>query len=278
MYDSRSMADAATHALPLPRELAAHRLPQYRIVAGDELSIEPADFTRSLRLPGDLTVRADGTVDLGRYGRLEASGRTIDQVRGDVVKRLKDESGEPIPVNVSLVEPSGQNFYVIGEVNSPGAYPLKGHETTLDGIIAAGGLTDRADRRAILLNRPTPPEECRIVMPICYRHIVQLGDTSTNYQLQPGDRIYVPSLTFWEEMRQTFFPSTGDRCPRCAPPQYPCPPGAQPAQEMIISEPTLAPPAVVPTPESNASLLERLFQVRSASGLSGRTSSTRALP
>ena len=38
-----------------------------------------------------------------------------------------------------------------------------------------------------------PPDGCRVVLPICYDNIVQLGDTSTNYQLAPGDRIFVPS-------------------------------------------------------------------------------------
>ena len=43
-------------------------------------------------------------------------------------------------------------------------------------------------------------EGCRVVLPVCYRQIVQLGDTTTNYQLQPGDRIYVPSQGFCESL------------------------------------------------------------------------------
>jgi len=38
------------------------------------------------------------------------------------------------------------------------------------------------------------------VLPVCYRQIVQLGDTTTNYQLQPGDRIYVPAMSIWEQL------------------------------------------------------------------------------
>ena len=38
------------------------------------------------------------------------------------------------------------------------------------------------------------------MLPVCYRQIVQLGDTTTNYQLQPGDRIYVPGQTLWEQL------------------------------------------------------------------------------
>ena len=40
---------------------------------------------------------------------------------------------------------------------------------------------------------------------MCYRQIVQLGDTTTNYQLQPGDRIYVPGKGFWENLDSPSF-------------------------------------------------------------------------
>src|SRR5207244_3519626 len=77
-------------------------------------------------------------------------------------------------------------YYVLGEVNAPGSFTLSGRETVLDGILAAGGLNERASRRNIILSRPTHPDSCRVVLPICYYEIVQLGDTSTNYQLAPG--------------------------------------------------------------------------------------------
>ena len=84
-------------------------------------------------------------------------------------------------------------FYVLGEVNAPGAFPLSGRETVLDGIIAAGGITRAANTKKVILSRPTQPDGCRVVLPVCYDNVVQLGDTSTNYQLLPGDRIFIPS-------------------------------------------------------------------------------------
>src|SRR5262249_6559232 len=82
----------------------------------------------------------------------------------------------------------------------PGAFPLAGRETVLDGIIAAGGITRRASTAKIVLSRPTDPCGCRIVLPICYDNIVQIGDTSTNYQLQPAARIYIPSKGMLEDL------------------------------------------------------------------------------
>ena len=101
-----------------------------------------------------------------------------------------------------------------------GAFPLNGRETVLDGLLAAGGLTDRASRRNIILSRPTPPDGCRIVLPICYSEIVQIGDTSTNYQLAPGDRIYVATRDVCEELLPACMQKPP--CPPCGKPQTAC--------------------------------------------------------
>ena len=104
------------------------------------------------------------------------------------------------PVNVRLIGRNSKVYYVLGQVNAPGSFPLQGRETVLDGLVAAGGLNVRASRSNIILSRPTAPDSCRIVLPVCYRQIVQLGDTTTNYQLQPGDRIYVPGQSVCESI------------------------------------------------------------------------------
>jgi len=54
-------------------------------------------------------------------------------------------------------------------------------------------------------------------LPICYSEIVQLGDTSTNYQIAAGDRVYVPSKTWTEDL----CPRKPD-CPPCGRPQFSC--------------------------------------------------------
>jgi polysaccharide export outer membrane protein len=238
LQTAKQIGDHAGNPLPLPRELAKGVLPEYRVEPGDILLVEPANPTSRVRLPGDQVVQPDGTIDLGEYGQLRAVGKTVAEIRIDaesLVTRYErrkatpaDADGESTPpfpsLNVRLVEPTSKVYYVTGEVNSPGAYPLIGRETVLDAIIEAGDLTDKANRHKVILSRPTTPCQCRVVLPICYRHVVQLGDTSTNYQIQPGDRIFVASLTFWEELGQCLWPGYGETCPRCAPsPQAPCP-------------------------------------------------------
>jgi len=220
---AQRVGQAARAPLQLPREMDKQVLAEYRVEPGDVLLIEPTDAAAAIRLPGDQPVMPDGRIDLGGYGGLEVAGMTVDQIRAEVEALVGRQAKKRQPISVRLVDPESHVYYVLGEVNSPGAYSLKGRETVLDAIVMAGDLTDRANRHKILLTRPTAPDSCRIVLPICYRRIVQLGDTSTNYQVLPGDRIFVASLKFCEEFLQTCFPGgDGGTCTRCDRAEVPC--------------------------------------------------------
>ena len=159
----------------------------------------------------------DGTITLGPYGRPIVAGKSLDEIEAMIRALVTIQTKEPARIAVRLVSRQSKVFYVLGEVNAPGAFPLSGRETVLDGILMAGGLNDRASRRDIILSRPTRPDDCRIVLPVCYREIVQIGDTTTNYQLAPGDRIFVPSKTRREDVRGCRRDS--GPCDRC---QVPC--------------------------------------------------------
>lgn len=204
---------------PIPRELEKTVLSTFVVQCGDSLVIEPGSLESPLRFPSDQTVLADGTIDLGKYGRLVVAGKSVEQIEADVDAAISAVEKRPAPVNVRLASPTSAVYYVLGEVNSPGSFPLIGRETVLDGLIAAGGISDKSSRCTIILARPSPPGGCRIVLPICYRHIVQLGDTSTNYQLMPGDRIYVATRSFCESL----LPVNRKSCPCCSDMQCACP-------------------------------------------------------
>ena len=216
-------ASSPTHAY-LHRELNRSVLPAHYIEPGDSVLIEPVDLESDIRLPIDQTVLADGSLDLGAYGRAVVAGLTLEQaeqliertiIEGEATKpEEKRKAYEGFHVNIRLVD-SVHRFYVLGEVNSPGSYPLAGYETVLDGILAAGGLTSEAAPCDLLLVRPTTPCECRVTLPVCYREITQLGDTTTNYQLRPGDRIYVATRSCCDEFMFWRATTTCDRCRKC---------------------------------------------------------------
>jgi protein involved in polysaccharide export with SLBB domain len=248
MIDSaKAIRDAFPVAQPLPRELDKKPLPPYVVEPGDVLLVQPANLDSPVRLPGDQAVMPDGTISLGRYGPLLVAGKTVEEIEGAVrnliAAQVGDKEKDVGPITVRVVTRVSKVYYVLGEVNAPGAFTLNGRETVLDGIIAAGGLTDRASRRNIILARPSPPHACRTVLPICYREIVQVGDTSTNYQLAPGDRIFVATRTLWEELNHD-----KPECPPCGGPQVPCSSAAGCGHESVTvgypSRPGASAPAV----------------------------------
>lgn len=236
---------------PPPRELQKQPLEAFYVQPGDVLLLETLDLESEVVLPADQTVMVDGTIDLGKYGRPVVAGMTVEQIEAIVLSSVRaGEPGEEIdPINVRITLAESAVYYVLGEVNSPGYYRLTGRETVLDGILTAGGLSDAASDCEIILARPTPPCNCRVVLPVCYNRIVQLGDTTTNYQLRPGDRIYVATrglceqLRFWSE-RCKFCPDCTDRGCRS-----PLLPNFPPFTRVAPAAPIQMPPSVVPSDE-----------------------------
>lgn len=216
---AREVVDHSPRSVALPRELDRSVLAAHYLQPGDVIVAEPVRFDSDVRLPADQRVMADGTIDLGGYGRVIVAGLTIEDAERLIEQRIVDAGGEQTQINVRLTEPQ-QVYYVLGEVSSPGAFPLIGSETVLDAILAAGGLTDRASLCELILVRPTPPLSCRVTLPICYRAITQLGDTTTNYQIQPGDRVFVATRSLCDDLA---FWRTRKPCDRCAKTQCPCP-------------------------------------------------------
>ena len=197
---AKEFREAAVHPEAQPKELEKASLAAYIVEPGDTLSVEPADIDSPLRFPGNQPVLQDGTIDLGKFGRPVVAWKTVAQIEIDIRKVVDSLTKEKTPITVRLIGRESKVYYVLGEVNAPRAYPLTGRETVLDGILMAGGLTRQADLKRIILSRPTPADGCRVVLPVCYSNIVQLGDTSTNYQLQPGDRIFVPSKPLFDDL------------------------------------------------------------------------------
>lgn len=191
--NARSLRSANAGPLAIPRELEKQPLPLYVVEPGDVLLIQPVDLESPVRLPGDQPVLPDGTINMGKYGHLLVAGKTVPEIEVLVKGAVEIKTKDPGFLSVRLVSRQSKVYYVLGEVNAPGAFQLNGRETVLDALLAAGGLTDRASRNNIILSRPSKPDACRTVLPVCYKNIVQLGDTTTNYQIAPGDRIFVSS-------------------------------------------------------------------------------------
>ncbi|MGL4464885.1 MAG: polysaccharide biosynthesis/export family protein [Planctomycetia bacterium] len=206
---------------PIPqtmaRELEKQLQPAHVVAVGDTLEVtvfpDLDDETAADQgVAGDHPVQTDGTIPLGTFGSVAAAGQTTDQLQEYLAKLVFEKSKKKGKVAVRLSTNGSRFYYVLGAVTRPGAYPLTGDETVLDGILQAGGLDLAASEHRIIVSRPSHPCDCRTVLPVCYQDITQLGDVSTNYQLLPGDRIFVARHNFWEGL----FPGLVKRCPPCS--------------------------------------------------------------
>lgn len=144
---------------------------------------------------GDHLVRMDGTVSLGIYGDVYVAGLTLAQAKAAVEERLKDKLLDPEVV----VDVSGYNskvYYVVANGNGNGdqvtRFPITGNETVLDVIAQIGGVPATNNRCRIWVARPAPAG-CDVdqVLPVDWNAICKCGNTTTNYQILPGDRIFI---------------------------------------------------------------------------------------
>ncbi len=180
----------------LPRELKKVSLPQHAVEPTDSLRINVVPT--SLGFPNSAyVVRADGSIDLEFFDDLYVAGLTLQEIERKLLLRLlpiaaQKKIEEPVQVSVQLDGTARtRRYYVLGTVNNPRWYPLAGHETVLDGILEAGLRTNSLPEKAYLV-RPHPTGGPDQIFRIDWFGITQRGDTLTNYQLLPGDRIYVP--------------------------------------------------------------------------------------
>jgi protein involved in polysaccharide export with SLBB domain len=187
----------------------------------DLLIVEVLEALPGRPISGERLVRPDGKISLGFYGEIYVAGLTIPEVKEKVVLHLRkylnddilglvcvDEDGnykrdenckvivcdpkDTDRVFVDVTAYNSKNYYVQGAVRSPGLLPVTGHETVLDAINYVGGLSPRADRDNVILYRKGKDGGLQR-LPINIDQITMGDDPTTNYQLQPGDRLVIPA-------------------------------------------------------------------------------------
>lgn len=101
----------------------------------------------------DVVVESSGRIFVPFGGYVLASGRTPDEIAGDIAKRLKAKAHLP-QVSVRLAHNASANTTVVGEVNNAVRMPLtpKG-ERLLDALAAAGGVRQASDKITIQITR-----------------------------------------------------------------------------------------------------------------------------
>lgn len=134
-------------------------------------------------------VRPDGGISFPLAGDLRAAGKTPDELRQELTKRIEKYIPEPF-VTVSVSKVAGYQIYVLGQVNNPGQYLVGRYVDVLQALTLAGGLTPFASENDITIRRRQNGRE--VVLPFSYSAAKQGENSPQNVILQSGDTIVVP--------------------------------------------------------------------------------------
>jgi polysaccharide export outer membrane protein len=159
----------------------------YLIGSGDILEIttwKEVDFSKE-----EVLVRLDGMITFPLIDDIQAKGQTPMQVKQNIEEKLKDYVESPI-VTVTVRTSGSKRFYILGEVVNTGEYPLVKGLTVLQAFALAGGFTEWASKKEIILMRNEDGQEK--IFRVNYKDIIKGKDTSQNIKIQPDDTIIVP--------------------------------------------------------------------------------------
>jgi len=168
-----------------PGPLETGAAPEYRIGVEDALAIT---VYGNEDLSATQTVRPDGFIAFPLIGDLKADGLTPDELRGEIVNRLSRFVQDP-QVTVIVSAYNSRKVIGVGEVKTPGPFSLVSSVTLLEGIGRAGGITEDADLKGAMLARAGR------ILPVGFEKLLRHGDFSQNVMLEPGDIIFIPSLS-----------------------------------------------------------------------------------
>lgn len=154
---------------------------------------------RALQLVrGQHLVRPDGTVSLGSYGSVVVAQHTLLQAKLLIEEALKKFLLNP-EVSVNVIGYNSKLYYIIFDFGGAGQQvvrlPVTGNDTVLDSISQVNGLAAVSDQKNIWVARSSGAGQPDQILPVDWKAITCRGRSETNYQLLPGDRIYVKAYS-----------------------------------------------------------------------------------
>ncbi|MFL5243360.1 MAG: polysaccharide biosynthesis/export family protein [Gemmataceae bacterium] len=167
------------------------------VVKDPKVTVSLASSGALQQIRGEHLVRQDGTVALGTYGSAYVTGKTLTEAKIAIERQLGKQLEKP-EVVVDVFSYNSKNYYIITDNGGFGEtvvrLPITGNDTVLDALAQIGGIPSVGSKKKIHVARPAPDSTCgETILPVDYPAISKCGATATNYQLFPGDRLYVES-------------------------------------------------------------------------------------
>jgi polysaccharide export outer membrane protein len=146
----------------------------------------------AITLAGGFTERAASTVAKILRKRADGSQETISIDLGGTDLRAREFL---LAENDTILVPTGNSFYMLGEVKKPGSYQLEQAATAIEGVALAGGFTDRAapNRTKIIRTHRDGRQETFIVD---LNDVLKRGRKDKDVPLLANDVVVVPESFF----------------------------------------------------------------------------------
>lgn len=151
--------------------------------------IGPEDILKVLvwkepELSGFVGVRPDGMITANLIGDVKVADLTPEEVNAMLREKFGEFVINPI-VQVSVASVRSKKYYVNGNVNRPGQYPLVVDTSVFEALSLAGGLTEFANKKKIVIMRGSER------LYFNYNEVKKGRKLEQNIKLRNGDFIIV---------------------------------------------------------------------------------------
>ncbi len=173
---------------------------KYLLGSGDQISVWALGAEEISGKP--IIIDPNGYIDLPLVGRVLAGGRTVDELKAELVSKLKVFIREP-EVSITTTEYRSQPISVMGAVKEPGVKQLQGSKTLFEVLSMAGGPTADAGPKVHITRNleygtlPLPtakadPSGRYSVAEVSLSGVLAADHPQDNIEVQPNDVITVP--------------------------------------------------------------------------------------
>ena len=160
---------------------------RYRVQPGDTLEVSVWKEEDLIR---EVLVRPDGLFSFPLVGEIDANNRTVDELTGEVARRLGRFISDPV-VTVTVKSIDGNKIYLLGQVNTPGAFVVNPRVDVMQALSLAGGTTPFAALNDIVIVRRNR-DGTQVAMSFKYKDVERGRDLQQNILLESGDIVIVP--------------------------------------------------------------------------------------
>ena len=137
----------------------------------------------------DYTVARDGSIFPTGLGKIYLQGLTFEQVRSLITQRFKSYVPASTNITVSLGQPRTISVNVAGEVNSQGPVTVSAFTNAFNIIALAGGPTEFANLREILIKR-----NGRVIDALDVYKYLTTGDFGKHIYLENNDFVILQTV------------------------------------------------------------------------------------